>query len=36
MIGAKYGLWEKQSLENTALIADGEEDLSTSCELLLK
>ncbi|OJA11619.1 hypothetical protein AZE42_05475 [Rhizopogon vesiculosus] len=30
MIRAKHGLLERQSLENTALIADGEEDLSTS------
>jgi serine/arginine repetitive matrix protein 2 len=33
MIRAKHGLLERQSLEATALIADGEEDLSTSCEL---
>jgi hypothetical protein len=34
MIRAKHGLLEMQSLEATVLIADGEEDLSTSCELL--
>jgi len=36
MIKAKHGLLERQSLENTVLIADGEEDLSTSCKLLVK
>ncbi|KAG1847994.1 hypothetical protein C8R48DRAFT_779063 [Suillus tomentosus] len=30
MIRAKHGLLERQSLENTVLIAEGEEDLSTS------
>lgn len=31
MIRAKHGLLERQSLENTALMAEGEEDLSVSC-----
>lgn len=35
MIRAKHGLLERQSLENTVLIAAGEEDLSTSCELVV-
>jgi hypothetical protein len=34
MIRAKHGLLERQSLENTVLIAEGE-DLSKSCELVV-
>jgi hypothetical protein len=33
VIRAKHGRSERRSLEATALIADGEEDISTSCEL---
>ena len=37
MIKAKHDLLERQSLENMVFIAaDGEEDLSTSRELLVK
>jgi len=36
MIRAKHGPLERQSLDNMVLIADGEEDLSLWCELLIK
>jgi hypothetical protein len=34
MIRAKHGLLERQSLENMVLIAELEEDVSKSCELV--
>jgi len=36
MIRAKRGPLERQRLDNTVLIADGEEGLSIWCELLVK
>ena len=35
MIRAKHGPLERQSLDNTVLIAEGEGDLSIWCELLV-